>query len=116
VVKSATEFAPEVLRDVGPLVPERCPFDGEVSPSIESNLEHMASCHGFFVPYIADLVQPAELLMYLVRKVYLGYACIFCGGAFTSAAAAQAHMQSKVHRILKSLSLHWLYVVDILVG
>ena len=87
-----------------------------MSLSIEGNLEHMASCHGFYVPYIADLDKPAELLMYLVRKVYLGYACIFCGGAFTSAAAAQAHMQSKVHRILKSLSLHWLYVVDILVG
>jgi len=80
-VQSATECVPEVLRDGGPLVAERCPFDGVVAPSIEGNLEHMASCHGFFVPYIADLAKATELLEYLVRKVYLGYACIFCGGA-----------------------------------
>ena len=61
MVKSATEFAPEVLRDVGPLVPERCPFDGEVSPSIESNLEHMASCHGFFVVHGTACAQCAVI-------------------------------------------------------
>jgi len=101
-VQSATECVPEVLRDGGPLVAERCPFDGVVAPSIEGNLEHMASCHGFFVPYIADLAKATELLEYLVRKVYLGYACIFCGGAFTSAASAQAHMEAKGHRKMAS--------------
>ncbi len=101
-MQSATECVPEVLRDSGPLVAERCPFDGVVSPSIEANLGHMASCHGFFVPYIADLAKATELLEYLVHKVYLGYACVFCGGAFTSAAAAQAHMEAKGHRKMAS--------------
>jgi hypothetical protein len=59
----------QVLRDSGELGATRCPFDGRVSPSLEANLEHMASCHGFFVPYIADLVSVSELLEYLVRKV-----------------------------------------------
>ena len=59
----------QVLRDCGQLAATRCPFDGRVSPSLEANLEHMASCHGFFVPYIADLVSVSELLEYLVRKV-----------------------------------------------
>ena len=69
VVQSASEMRPEVLRDSGDIVANRCPFEGGVSHSIEANLEHMAACHGFFVPYIADLAMVSELLEYLVRKV-----------------------------------------------
>ena len=69
VVHSASETRPEVLRDCGDIVANRCPFDGRVSHSVEANLEHMAACHGFFVPYIADLAMVSDLLEYLVRKV-----------------------------------------------
>jgi hypothetical protein len=30
-------------------------------------------------------------------QVYVGYVCVFCGSAFTSAAGAQGHMQAKGH-------------------
>ena len=79
-MQSAAELRPELLRDCGDIVAERCPFDGRMSSSIEENLAHMAACHGFFVPYLSDLVTVSGLLEYLVRKVCLPPACVQSGG------------------------------------
>ena len=47
----------------------RCPFDGHMSDSVQSNLEYMASRFSFFIPYIRDLVELDQLLQYLLCKV-----------------------------------------------
>ena len=97
LVRSASDIPMDTLRDGGQLVAHRCPFDGQLVRDLEANLEHMAAVHGFYIPFIADVSSVSDLVSYLVRKVYLGYVCIFCGSAFPSAESTQAHMQAKGH-------------------
>ena len=86
------------LEDGGtPFPPTTCVFDGKACASVEANLAHMASVHGFFMPYIEHLVDAPGLLAYLGEKVGLGYACVACDRPFTSVEAVQRHMVDKAH-------------------
>uniref|UniRef100_A0A7S4NZY0 C2H2-type domain-containing protein n=1 Tax=Guillardia theta TaxID=55529 RepID=A0A7S4NZY0_GUITH len=82
--------------------PELCPFDAHVSASLDQNLEHMRDVHGFIVPSPDKTKDVGQLVLYLVRKVYVGFACVFCGCSFPTYTAAQAHMESKGHRKLRT--------------
>eukprot|EP00168_Porphyra_purpurea_P013363 TRINITY_DN3672_c0_g1_i4.p1 TRINITY_DN3672_c0_g1~~TRINITY_DN3672_c0_g1_i4.p1 ORF type:complete len:432 (+),score=105.47 TRINITY_DN3672_c0_g1_i4:285-1580(+) len=86
------------LEDGGtPFPPSTCVFDGKACASVEANLAHMASAHGFFMPYVEHLVDAPGLLSYLGEKVGLGYACVACDRPFTSVEAVQRHMVDKAH-------------------
>jgi hypothetical protein len=76
-----------------------CPFDGASFGSVEDNLEHMASAHGFRLPAKSALVPGSGpgvsdvkgLVTFLVRKVFIGHACISCGDTFESAQVSFGH-------------------------
>lgn len=76
-----------------------CPFDGSSFGCVEDNLEHMASSHGFRLPAKTALVPGSGpgvsdvhgLVTFLVRKVFIGHACISCGDTFESVQVSSGH-------------------------
>eukprot|EP00126_Sphaerothecum_destruens_P013894 Sdes_comp23788_c0_seq1m21946 len=68
--------------------------------TLEENINHMSSAHGFFFPDIEYLVDVEGLLRYLGEKVGLGNLCLYCnekGKAFYSLEAVRKHMKDKDH-------------------
>jgi pre-60S factor REI1 len=79
------------------LSPTSCLFCSVTSPSIASNLTHMASVHSFFIPDAEYLISVSGLIAYLGEKVAVGNYCIYCNGEFRSLAAVRNHMLDKSH-------------------
>ncbi|KAH9489174.1 hypothetical protein Btru_057761 [Bulinus truncatus] len=79
---------------------EQCLFCSLISPSLEENVKHMTSSHGFFIPdanFISDL---EGLISYLGEKVGEGHLCLWCnekGRRFHSTKDVQRHMIDKGH-------------------
>ncbi|KAI8777449.1 zinc finger protein 622 isoform X1 [Biomphalaria glabrata] len=79
---------------------EQCLFCSFISSSLEDNVKHMTSHHGFFIPdaeFISDL---EGLIIYLGEKVSDGHLCLWCnekGKRFHSTKDAQRHMIDKGH-------------------
>lgn len=67
-------------------------FSALSSESLEANLAHMASAHGFVVPYAEYVVDLPGLVRYLQEKVWIGCTALLTDQQFHSAAACQAHM------------------------
>jgi len=69
--------------------------------SIESSVQHMLKYHGFFIPFIENLVDLEGLLTYLGEKVGIGHVCLWCNGKgkarYPSTRAVQQHMEAKSH-------------------
>ncbi|XP_050475220.1 cytoplasmic 60S subunit biogenesis factor ZNF622 [Bombus huntii] len=83
-----------------PVTNNNCLFCNHHSRSLVRNLKHMTIAHSFFVPdpeYCTDI---KGLLVYLGKKIFAGYMCIWCndsGRCFQSVEAARAHMIDKGH-------------------
>ena len=77
--------------------PCRCIWDGQISESVESNLEHMHRNHGFLVHDLESVTNLPGLVNYVAEKVHVGRICLFCEREFRSSAACIAHMTSKGH-------------------
>jgi pre-60S factor REI1 len=77
--------------------PCRCIWDGHVSESVESNLEHMHRHHGFLVHDLSSVINLPGLVNYLAEKVHVGRICLYCEREFRASAACIAHMTSKGH-------------------
>ncbi|XP_005090745.1 zinc finger protein 622 [Aplysia californica] len=79
---------------------EECLFCSFLSSSLENNVNHMTSAHGFFLPdaeYISDL---EGLITYLGEKVGAGKVCLWCndkGKRFHNTKDVQRHMVDKGH-------------------
>lgn len=77
-----------------------CLFCPTESPSLETNLTHMASSHSFFVPDAEFLTDIGGLIHYLGEKIAIGNVCIFCNGKgreFRTLDAVRKHMDNKGH-------------------
>jgi len=78
---------------------EECLFCRNKCSNLESNMEHMASVHGFFVPDVEYLSDLEGLIKYLGELIAVGYMCLHCGdkSRFNSVKAAQNHMTDMNH-------------------
>lgn len=79
---------------------KQCNFCPLLSDDMESNLSHMQTQHGFFIPDVEYLVDLNGFLTYVAEKVQLGRMCLFCnthGKAYSSAKDVQKHMVAKSH-------------------
>jgi pre-60S factor REI1 len=82
------------------LTVEDCLFCNNHSTDLSSNLEHMTSTHGLFIPDIEYLKDLEGLIRYLADKVSLDNVCLYCNGKgkhFESLDAVQAHMRALSH-------------------
>lgn len=76
---------------------ETCLFCGCKSADIKSNLRHMNSLHGFFIPEEQYLVDLEGYMEYLGFKVGAGGICLWCNKQFASIHGLRLHMISKNH-------------------
>ncbi|KAJ3299915.1 hypothetical protein HK104_006066 [Borealophlyctis nickersoniae] len=77
-----------------------CLFCSSRTTSFESNMEHMAKQHSFFIPDIEYLVDAKALIKYLGEKVAIANVCLYCNGkgrAMHSLEAVRKHMVDKGH-------------------
>jgi pre-60S factor REI1 len=81
-----------------PFVSERCLFCNKDSGDFESNLLHMQTFHGLFIPDKQHLIVDLEVLIEYIHLVIYGYnECICCGTQRNSSLAVQQHMVGKGH-------------------
>jgi len=81
-----------------------CLFCRNKAEDLESNINHMAKIHGFFIPDIEYLQNLEGLISYLGEKISIGNVCLYCnetGRAFHSMESVQAHMRDQSHCKLK---------------
>lgn len=78
--------------------PEQCLFCNKTNDDFESNLLHMQTAHGLFIPDKQRLiVEPQVLVKYLHLVIHGDNECICCGTQRNSAEAVQQHMLGKGH-------------------
>lgn len=76
---------------------EDCLFCTHKATTLEANLQHMGTTHGFFVPDLEYLHDLRGLVEYLGQKIGIGNVCLYCDKMFNSAEAVMAHMVSLRH-------------------
>lgn len=80
------------------LVPEdTCLFCNKKSSDIKTNIKHMESTHGFYIPEEQYLIDLEGLVEYLGFKVGAGATCLWCNKQFTTLHGARLHMLYKDH-------------------
>ncbi|KAK6216116.1 hypothetical protein LQW54_003892 [Pestalotiopsis sp. IQ-011] len=78
--------------------PAKCLFCNQDRSDFESNLSHMQSAHGLFIPHRRHLIVDTEVLIEYIHLIIFGYnECICCGTQRSSPLAAQQHMLGKGH-------------------
>jgi pre-60S factor REI1 len=74
-----------------------CLFCTKDSGSLETNLEHMSSEHGLYIPEIEHL-SSSEIILEYLRTVITKYnECLYCGMIKQSAEGIRRHMLDKGH-------------------
>ncbi|GFN80466.1 Zinc finger protein 622-like [Plakobranchus ocellatus] len=79
---------------------EECLFCSFISKSLEDNVKHMTTNHGFFLPDAEFIIDLEGLITYLGEKVGAGRMCLWCdekGKRFHNTKDAQRHMIDKGH-------------------
>lgn len=77
--------------------PRQCLFCNTETTSLDSNLEHMALAHSFFVPDTEFLIDVESFLSYLFAIISRFHECLLCGSLKTTRFAVQDHMRGKGH-------------------
>jgi pre-60S factor REI1 len=54
-----------------------CLFCAKSFPSVQASVEHMLKQHGFFIPFVENLVDLEGLLTYLGEKIGIGHVCLW---------------------------------------
>jgi pre-60S factor REI1 len=83
------------------LNPTKCLFCLQIASTMEDNIAHMETSHGFQIPNIESLQEGLEpLLWYLDLVINHFYSCLYCGRSKHSGEATRAHMLDKGHCML----------------
>eukprot|EP00768_Dysnectes_brevis_P009604 gnl/Dysnectes_brevis/982_a1094_3011.p1 GENE.gnl/Dysnectes_brevis/982_a1094_3011~~gnl/Dysnectes_brevis/982_a1094_3011.p1 ORF type:complete len:490 (+),score=126.24 gnl/Dysnectes_brevis/982_a1094_3011:29-1471(+) len=82
-----------------------CIFCDHELDSFESLMDHMSSCHSFFVPARTYCIDLEGLIAYLQRKLSYGLCCIQCDKSFRSLRRARHHMTNTGHHQLPALGV-----------
>ncbi|KAF4954194.1 hypothetical protein FSARC_12206 [Fusarium sarcochroum] len=78
--------------------PGNCLFCPQISASLDQNLAHMKTCHGFSIPYQSQLAVETEALIWYLHLVIFGFhECISCGKQRNTLEGVQQHMLKKGH-------------------
>lgn len=85
----------ELLAKIVPI--DTCLFCGKKSSSFKSNINHMESDHGFFIPEEQYLIDQEGLIEYLGFKVGAGATCLWCNKQFAALHGVRLHMLYKDH-------------------
>ncbi|KAI8999355.1 C2H2 type zinc-finger-domain-containing protein [Gaertneriomyces semiglobifer] len=94
------EILDKKLASLPRLTEVQCLFCTASADTFESNLEHMAKAHSFFIPDVEYLVDIKGLIKYLGEKVAVGHVCLSCNGkgkGYHSLEAVRKHMVDKGH-------------------
>jgi pre-60S factor REI1 len=54
-----------------------CLFCAKSFPTVQASVEHMLKQHGFFIPFVENLVDLEGLLTYLGEKIGIGHVCLW---------------------------------------
>eukprot|EP01094_Clydonella_sp_ATCC50884_P020577 TRINITY_DN430_c0_g1_i6.p1 TRINITY_DN430_c0_g1~~TRINITY_DN430_c0_g1_i6.p1 ORF type:complete len:381 (+),score=134.68 TRINITY_DN430_c0_g1_i6:106-1248(+) len=95
--RTEEQIIEEKLQKAVELPLECCLFCNETARSVERNIEHMGSHHGFYIPFLRYLIDAEELLHYLGQKIGTGNSCIQCSRMYGSLDAARKHMTMTPH-------------------
>lgn len=88
---ASEEIEPEFLP------PTSCLFCNRVSERIKSNLDHMSSEHGLFIPDPEHVTDMATLVRYLRIIINEFHECLYCGTSRGSRDGIQQHMHDRGH-------------------
>lgn len=79
-------------------VPGECLFCSQNCGSLDDNLKHMATAHGFSIPFQEFLAVDLETVVWYVHFVIYGYKeCISCSLRKSTVEGVQHHMAAKGH-------------------
>lgn len=79
-------------------IPGECLFCSQYDEDLDASLAHMATSHGFTVPYRDCLAVDVETVVWYMHFVIHGYQeCICCGTRRGTVEAIQQHMKAKGH-------------------
>lgn len=95
------EIIEERLKTSAPIPPHVCFFDNRDNGTVEANVAYMEGKYSFYIPEKEHLIDMEGLMEYLGQKIGLGYTCLWCDRVFKSAMAAQHHMSSKGHTMIR---------------
>jgi len=98
--KTEDELIEEKIVNAKKLEITDCLFCRSKSEDLESNVDHMAKIHGFFIPDIEYLQNLEGLIAYLGEKISIGNVCLYCndkGRTFHTMESVQAHMRDQSH-------------------
>jgi pre-60S factor REI1 len=96
VVQSDSDHGSDMDEKFAPS-PSQCLFCDLDSLSLDTNVKHMYSAHGLFIPEPDQLSDMETFLAYLALIIFEYNQCLYCGMEKSSLEAVQAHMKDKGH-------------------
>jgi pre-60S factor REI1 len=93
-IESEPEDDSEVDEEIPP---SQCLFCNLNSVTMNTNLEHMYSAHGLFIPEHDQLSDMETFLGYLASIIFEYNECLYCGAEKSSVEGVQTHMKDKGH-------------------
>jgi pre-60S factor REI1 len=95
---SIPEELPEAEHEISKKVPPtQCLFCNLDSPTLDTNIDHMSSVHGLFIPSPDQLSDMESFLEYLAIIIFENHECLYCGLEKGTVDGVQTHMRDKGH-------------------
>ena len=99
---SITEDIPEIEHEISEQVPAtQCLFCNVDSTTLNTNIEHMSSVHGLYIPSPDQLSDMESFLGYLATVIFEYKECLYCGLEKSTVDGVQTHMRDKGHCMIK---------------
>jgi pre-60S factor REI1 len=99
---SISEDIPEAEHELPEKVPPtQCLFCNLDSPTLNANMDHMSSLHGFFIPSPDQLLDMESFFGYLAIIIFEYNECLYCSLQKGTVDAVQTHMRDKGHCMIK---------------
>ncbi|GAM22238.1 hypothetical protein SAMD00019534_054130 [Acytostelium subglobosum LB1] len=99
-LEEAEKMMEEKIKNTPKLPLEHCLFCRHISDSIDTNVDHMAKEHSFFIPDVDYLVDLPGMIRFMSDKIAIGNICLYCSGKgkqLHSLEAVQRHMIDLSH-------------------
>lgn len=99
---SISEETCEAENETSQKVPStQCLFCNLDSPTLNTNIDHMSSTHGLFIPSLDRLSDLESFLGYLATIVFQYNECLYCSLAKGTVDGVQTHMRDKGHCMIQ---------------
>jgi pre-60S factor REI1 len=87
----------DVVQDVQSISSSQCLFCNLISSDVDTNVSHMHTTHGLFIPSPDQLLDLESFLGYLATIVFDYNTCLYCSAERGSVEGIQTHMRDKGH-------------------